>query len=335
MVKTKDRIVHIEVGPEAAGQRLDRVLAAHIDGLSRSRLQDLIRTGHVRHGGRTLVEPAAKIKPGQVLTVELPSPEPARPEGEPIALSIVFEDRDLIVVDKPAGLVVHPAAGHPSGTLVNALIAHCGDSLAGIAGVRRPGIVHRIDKDTSGLLVVAKTDAAYTGLQRQFASHGADGALTRAYVAFAWGQPRSDRGVIDAPLARSDANRKKIAVVRPPAGRRAVTHFAVEARYHDAAGRPIASKLRLQLETGRTHQIRVHMAHIGHPLLGDRLYGAGFAASSRRLTPAAQAALAGLGRQALHATHLGLAHPVTGRRLAFDSPSPADLALLERVLAAE
>lgn len=334
MVKTEDRIVQIEAGPEAVGQRLDQVLAARLDGLSRSRVQNLIRAGRVRDAAGTLVEPAAKIKPGQVLTVELPPPEPARPEGEAIALSIVFEDRHLIVVDKPAGLVVHPAAGHPSGTLVNALIAHCGDSLAGIAGVRRPGIVHRIDKDTSGLLVVAKTDAAYTGLQRQFASHGADGALRRTYVAFAWGQPRTERGVIDAPLARSDANRKKIAVVRPPAGRRAVTHYAVEARFADATGRPVACKLKLQLETGRTHQIRVHMAHIGHPLLGDRLYGAGFAASSRRLGPAAQAALAALGRQALHAAHLGFTHPVTCRRLAFDSPSPPDLALLERALAA-
>lgn len=328
----KGRVL-IEADADAAGQRLDRMLAGRLEGLSRARIQGLIRAGHVRDRGGTLVDPSVKIKSGQVLEVELPEPAPAEPEGEAIALAVVYEDGHLIVVDKPAGLVVHPAAGHQRGTLVNALIAHCGASLAGIGGVRRPGIVHRIDKDTSGLLVVAKTDAAYRGLQAQFASHGADGGLSRSYVAFAWGEITPRHGTIEAPLARSATNRTKIAVVRPPAGRRAVTHYEATAAYRDAAGRPVAVRLAVRLETGRTHQIRVHLAHAGHPLLGDRVYGAGFAASARRLGPGGQAALAALGRQALHAAHLGFVHPVTGQRLGFDSPLPDALQRLEQALA--
>lgn len=335
MSRPDARTVRIETGPEAAGRRLDQVVAAGLDGVSRSRVQALIRAGHVREGQRTLVEPSAKIKSGQVLEVALPEDQPAAPAGEAIALNVVFEDEHVIVVDKPAGLVVHPAAGHASGTLVNALIAHCGASLAGIAGVRRPGIVHRIDKDTSGLLVVAKTEQAYRGLHQQFASHGADGALRRAYVAFAWGGLRLVSGKIDASLARSTSNRTKIAVVGPPAGRRAVTHYEVVRRFETGSGRVVATRLAVQLETGRTHQIRVHLAHIGHPLLGDKVYGAGFAASARGLGAEAQAALAALGRQALHAGHLGFVHPATGQRLAFDSPLPDDFARLERALVAK
>jgi 23S rRNA pseudouridine1911/1915/1917 synthase len=241
----------------------------------------------------------------------------------------VYEDRYLIVIDKPAGLVVHPAAGHRSGTLVNALVAHCGDSLSGIGGVKRPGIVHRLDKDTSGLMVVAKTDEAHQGLAEQFAKHGADGGLTRAYLAVVWGALPRRRGTIDAPLARSQANRTKIAVARGRSGRRAVTHYTVERTFATADGKgTIASLVRAELATGRTHQIRVHFAHIGHPLLGDRTYGAGFAASARRLSESAQAALADLNRQALHATHLGFVHPVTGKRLVFDCGPPAELARL-------
>jgi 23S rRNA pseudouridine1911/1915/1917 synthase len=317
-----------------AGKRLDQILAKHLADLSRSHLQKLIRAGQVRAGGRTLVEPSARIKRGDVLTIQLPEPEPAKPAAEPIALAIVYEDEHVLVLDKPAGMVVHPAAGHASGTLVNALIAHCGDSLAGIGGVKRPGIVHRLDKDTSGLLVVAKTDFAYRGLQKQFSSHGADGALTRVYDAIVWGDMDVSRGRIDAPLARSTANRTKISVVRPPAGRSAVTNYEVTARYRNTEGRPIACRLDVRLETGRTHQIRVHMAYIGHPLLGDRTYGAGHAASARLLGARARAALVALGRQALHAKHLGFLHPASGRQLAFDSPLPADLARLERTLAA-
>lgn len=324
--------LRIEIEPDAAAQRLDQALAARIDGLSRVRVQALIRAGHVRDVAGTLVDPSDRIKPGQVIFVELPAPRSPEPQGEHMALSIAFEDEHLIVVDKPAGLVVHPAAGHETGTLVNALIGHCGDSLAGISGVRRPGIVHRIDKDTSGLLVVAKTEAAYHGLQAQFANHGADGGLSRIYTAFAWGEVRPDRGTVDAPLARSTANRLRIAVVKPPAGRRAVTHYDVTARYLDPSRRAVAMRLQVRLETGRTHQIRVHLAHIGHPLLGDKVYGSGFATSAHRLGPEGQAALEDLGRQALHAGHLGFIHPGTGRRVSFDSAPPPELVRLQKAL---
>jgi 23S rRNA pseudouridine1911/1915/1917 synthase len=252
-----------------------------------------------------------------------------------MALAIVYEDRDLIVVDKPKGLAVHPGPGHASGTLVNALIAHCGASLSGIGGVRRPGIVHRIDKDTTGLLVVAKTDRAHQGLAEQFAAHGTDGRLRRGYRAIVWGVPGRPRGTIEAHLARSAANRTRIAVVRAESssGRRAVTHYEVLERF-GAPARPVASLLRLVLETGRTHQVRVHLAHIGHPLLGDPSYGAGHKASARRLGAPARAALAALGRQALHATELAFVHPVSSRRLAFESPLPPDMAQLVAALRA-
>ncbi|MFL5123215.1 MAG: RluA family pseudouridine synthase, partial [Microvirga sp.] len=226
--------------------------------------------------------------------------------------------------DKPAGLVVHPAAGHDSGTLVNALIAHCGESLSGIGGVKRPGIVHRLDKDTSGLLVVAKTDRAHRGLAAQFADHGRTGALERAYIALVWGVPDPTRGVVDGAIARSTANREKMAVVADDRGRHARTHYAVEAVFGPAK-EPVASCLRCRLETGRTHQIRVHMAKIGHPLLGDESYGAGFKTKAVRLSPEAREALRGLGRQALHAAVLGFEHPVSGEHLHFESEPPPDL----------
>jgi 23S rRNA pseudouridine1911/1915/1917 synthase len=319
----------LTVGEAAAASRLDRFLADNLGELSRARIQVLIRDGRVRNARGTLVDPSARVKPGEETEVELPEPEPARPHAEAISLDVVYEDRHLIVIDKPAGLVVHPAAGHGSGTLVNALIAHCGDSLSGVGGVKRPGIVHRLDKDTSGLMVVAKTDAAHRGLAEQFAAHGADGRLSRAYLALVWGSLPRRRGTIDAPLARSPTNRTKIAVARGRSGRRAITNYAVERSFTAADGKgTIASLVRAELTTGRTHQIRVHFAHIGHPLLGDRTYGAGFAASARRLSESAQAALADLNRQALHATHLGFVHPVTGKRLSFDRAPPADLAQL-------
>jgi len=322
----------VQIDEERAGQRLDRVLAVALDDLSRARIQDLIRQGRVQSAGRTLSDPAARVKPGDVVEVEVPRAAPAEPEGEDIPLAVVFEDDHLIVIDKPAGLVVHPAVGHRTGTLVNALIAHCGDSLSGVGGVRRPGIVHRLDKDTSGLLVVAKTDKAHQGLAAQFASHGADGQLERRYRAFVWGDMQRPSGRIDLPLARSPSNRVKIAVVA--SGRRAVTHWSVRAEF-TAAGHVLVSDLAVTLETGRTHQIRVHMAHRGHPLLGDTTYGSSHKASLARLGPQSQAALLALGRQALHAELLGFVHPIGGQRLRFESALPADLAALEAALGQE
>ncbi|MEW5964183.1 MAG: RluA family pseudouridine synthase [Pseudomonadota bacterium] len=318
----------LAVTAEEAGERLDRFLARRLPELSRSRLQALIRDGHVCEGGATVGEPGARVKPGQTYRVTVPPAAPAGPAGEQIALAVVYEDEHLVVVDKPAGLVVHPAAGHASGTLVNALIAHCGASLSGVGGVARPGIVHRLDKDTSGLLVVAKTDAAHQGLAEQFAAHGRDGRLTRAYLGLCWRVPERPRGCIEAALARSSRDRTRIAVTRSASGRPAVTHYAVVERFHGQGGAPVAALLRLELETGRTHQIRVHLAHIGHPIIGDPVYSAGFKASRATLGVEARAALDDLGRQALHAAHLGFEHPVTGRRLAFDSPLPADFARL-------
>jgi len=322
----------ILTGPAEAGERLDRVLAARLSGLSRSRLQALIAAGAVTRNGLTVLDAGLRVKAGQAYAVAVPPPAPAEPEPQAMALAIAYEDRDLIVIDKPKGLAVHPGPGHATGTLVNALIAHCGASLSGIGGVMRPGIVHRLDKDTTGLMVVAKSDRAHHGLAEQFASHGADGRLRRGYRAIAWGAPERPRGAIDAALARSVANRTKIAVVRAERGRRAVTHYEVLERFGEgkaggkAGAQPVASLLRLALETGRTHQVRVHLAHIGHPLLGDEAYGAGHKASARRLEPAAQAALAALGRQALHAAELAFVHPVTGKRLQFESPLPPDMA---------
>src|SRR5689334_22685884 len=247
----------VAIADEEAGSRLDRVLATHIAALSRSRLKTLIVAGHVKIAERTIRDPAVTVKSGDVVTVTLPPPEPASPTGEMIPLTIIYEDDAIIVIDKPSGLVVHPAAGHASGTLVNALIAHCGTSLSGIGGVKRPGIVHRLDKDTTGLLVVAKTDAAHQALAAQFAAHGADGKLERGYRAIVWGVPSRPRGSVDAPLGRSTANRLKMAVVAGERGRRAVTHYAVLETFPKGVAKPLASLLRLTLETGRTHQVRV------------------------------------------------------------------------------
>jgi 23S rRNA pseudouridine1911/1915/1917 synthase len=314
------------------GERLDKVLATRQPEFSRSRWQALIKAGSVScavtSGVKLLEDPGYRVKRGECLTAVLPEATSAEPLGEAIPLTVVFEDAHLIVIDKPAGLVVHPAPGHSTGTLVNALIHHCGASLSGIGGVKRPGIVHRLDKDTSGLLVVAKTDAAHKGLCLQFASHGADGRMVRAYAAVCWGALEPLKGKVDAALARSQANRTKIAVVKPQFGRHAVTHYTVTETFEDTVGKTVASLLDLQLETGRTHQIRVHMAHIGHPLLGDITYGAGFNTSAKRLTDGAVTALGALGRQALHARVLGFEHPVTGKALRFESPLPPDMAAL-------
>jgi 23S rRNA pseudouridine1911/1915/1917 synthase len=323
-------ITHV-TGADAKGQRLDRILAAALPTISRSRLQALIRGGQVEADGMAMADPGFRLRGGETLVLTVPAAVAADPAGETIPLCVVYEDDHLVVIDKPAGLVVHPAAGHESGTLVNALIAHCGDSLSGIGGVKRPGIVHRLDKDTSGLLVIAKTDAAHAGLSEQFAAHGADGRLERAYLALVWGVPARIKGVIDAALSRSAHNRVKIAVVPEGAGRHAVTHYEVLETFADREASapdknpPVASLVRLVLETGRTHQIRVHMAHIGHPLLGDPVYGKGFLTRAARLPEAARDKLATLGRQALHAAELGFEHPVTRKALRFQSQLPADL----------
>ena len=320
----------VTIAAEEAGLRLDRVLAARIPALSRSRLKALILDGQVAVAGRTIRDPAASVNSGDAITVRLPPPAPAEPEGENIPLTIVYEDDALIVIDKPPGLVVHPAAGHASGTLVNALIAHCGDSLSGIGGVKRPGIVHRLDKDTSGLLVVAKTDKAHRALSQQF-ENKEEGPLERGYLALVWDAPDKPRGTIDAPLDRHPHARDKQAVRE--GGRPAVTHWAVLERFTGNDGKPVASLIDLRLETGRTHQIRVHLAHIGHPILGDETYATGFKTKASLLSPAARAALEGLGRQALHAYLLAIKHPDTGENLAFRSELPGDLRRLRHALA--
>lgn len=308
-----------------AADRLDKALAAAFPDVSRARFQALIAEGAVTVEGETVTEARHKVKPGESLRVVLPEAAPALPQAEDIALPIVFEDDDLIVIDKPAGLVVHPGAGNETGTLVNALIAHCGDSLSGIGGVKRPGIVHRLDKDTSGLLVVAKNDKAHHGLSAQFAAHGRDGRLERSYLAIVWGVPERRQGTISAAIDRSTANRQKMAVSRGANAREAVTHYEV---LEVLGTPPVASLVRCVLETGRTHQIRVHMAHVGHPLLGDGVYGAGFRTSAKKLSETSKEALNALNRQALHATSLGFEHPRTGRQMRFDSPAPDDFGRL-------
>ena len=292
---------------ESAGWRLDRALAAAIPTLSRERLKALVSAGEVELAGAVHRDPATKVKGGEAVAVNIPAPRPADAEAQDIPLTIVFEDEHLLVVDKPAGLVVHPAAGNLDGTLVNALLHHCAGNLSGIGGVARPGIVHRIDKDTSGLLVVARTDRAHAGLAAQFADH----SIQRRYRAVVAGLPAPPAGRIEANLARSDANRQKVAVVHAPKGRHAITHYRVLEPLQKAA------LVECRLETGRTHQVRVHMAHIGHPLLGDPVYGQGRLAEVCREL--------GFRRQALHAAVLGFRHPVTKEELSFESPVPEDI----------
>jgi len=328
----KARTERLVVAGAEAGARLDRVLANHVEDLSRSRLKALVLAGHVTIGARTIRDPGYRVNAGEAVALTVPPPAPAQPRPEPIPLAIVYEDDEIIVIDKPKGLVVHPAAGNWTGTLVNALIAHCGRSLSGIGGVRRPGIVHRLDKDTSGLMVVAKTDRAHRALAAQFADHGRTGALERRYLAFVWGVPDRPRGTIERPIARHPHARDKMAV--RAGGRAAVTHWNVLETYRDASGEPVASLIECRLESGRTHQIRVHLAAIGHPVLGDAVYGAGFKTKSARLPEGARAAVNALGRQALHAHILVVEHPVTGEILRFRSELPEELATLRRELAA-
>ena len=301
------QLIQATIAAGADGWRLDRALADAVPTLSRERLKVLIASGAVARGDVLARDPAKRAAAGEVFAVSVPLPAPAHNEAQDIPLVIAFEDEHLIVVDKPAGLVVHPAAGNLDGTLVNALLHHCGGSLSGIGGVARPGIVHRIDKDTSGLMVAAKTDRAHEGLAKQFAAHTID----RRYRAIVGGQPRPADGSVDAPLARSPQNRKKVAVQAH--GKRAVTHYRTLERLHDAA------LVECRLETGRTHQVRVHMQSIGHALLGDPVYG--------RSKGATRALLETLDfrRQALHAQRLGFIHPVTQVAHAFESAMPGDM----------
>ena len=319
----------VTIAAGEAGLRLDRVLATHIAALSRSRLKSLIVDGKVKIATRTIRHPAASVKSGDVITVTLPAPEKATPEGEVIPLQIVYEDDAIIVIDKPKGLVVHPAAGHATGTLVNALIARCGASLSGIGGIKRPGIVHRLDKDTTGLMVVAKTDRAHRSLSAQFAEK-TEGPLRRGYLAFVWGAPDRPTGTISAALGRHPHSRDKQAVREN--GRAAVTHWRALERFDGADRKGIVSLLECTLETGRTHQIRMHLAHIRHPILGDTIYGTGYQTKASRLGAKARAALAALGRQALHAYLLAIKHPETGDILEFRSELPGDLRRLHDAL---
>src|SRR4051794_33785777 len=329
--KSAQRLEVIVAGDEGS-VRLDRVLAVRSPELSRSRLKALILAGHVAVKGAVIRDPAYHVAKDDTITIDVPEAVAAEPAGEAIALDIVYEDDDIIVLDKPKGLVVHPAAGHETGTLVNALIAHCGASLSGIGGVKRPGIVHRLDKDTTGLMVAAKNDRAHQSLTAQFADHGRTGPMRRGYMAFIWGVPNRARGMVDAPIDRHPFAREKMAV--RDSGREAVTHWELQASFNGRDGKPVASLLACQLETGRTHQIRVHLSHIGHPLLGDAVYGPHFKTKAGQLGPGGQSALAALGRQALHAYLLTLEHPRTGELLHWEATLPEDLLLLKGTLEA-
>lgn len=317
-------------GEAEAGWRLDRFLAAKLPELSRSRIQALIAAGSVRSGAGKVGDANHRIKPGETYTVEVPPPAPAEPEGQDIPLDVVYEDDQLIVIDKPAGLVVHPAAGNPDGTLVNALIAHCGASLKGVGGVARPGIVHRLDKDTSGLLVAAKTEKAMASLAKQFAAH----TIERAYHAVVWGCPRKPEGLIEGQIGRNPFDRKRMGVLRG-GGKEARTRYKVVERFGpktDKDTRPFASLVECRLETGRTHQIRVHLTHLGHPLIGDQTYGRARQPPRGKTEAEIQAyeAAAKFPRQALHAWLLGFHHPTLNKPMRFEAPWPDDLrALIE------
>lgn len=310
-------IIDVALTPLHAGWRLDRALADALPTLSRERLKSLVKAGSLERDGAKVRDPALKVVGSETFRLEVPLPAEAAAAAQDIPLAIIFEDDHLLVVDKPAGLVVHPAAGNLDGTMVNALLHHCAGRLSGIGGVARPGIVHRIDKDTSGLLVVAKTDVAHEGLAKQFQAHSID----RRYIAAVSGRPGKAEGSIDAPLARSSHDRKKMAIVEEGRGKRAVTHYKVLGVSNAAA------KVECRLETGRTHQVRVHMASIGHPLLGDPVYGRAPAQKLRELLGRLE-----FRRQALHAARLGFVHPVTKDRLSFESAIPQDMQELFRAL---
>jgi 23S rRNA pseudouridine1911/1915/1917 synthase len=314
------------VAEPQAGLRLDRFLADALPALSRSRLQGLIALGAVSRGAATIRDPNSRVKPGETYEVAIPEAAPAAPQGQDIPLTIVYEDDDVIVIDKPAGLVVHPAAGNPDGTLVNALIAHCGKSLIGIGGEMRPGIVHRLDKDTSGLLVAAKNERAMKSLAKQFAAHAVD----RAYNAVVWGAPRAGDGIVEGQIGRSPFDRKRMAVLRG-GGKEARTRYRVIERF---GPRPFASLVECRLETGRTHQIRVHLTHLGHPLIGDQTYGRAHAAPRPKTEAEAVAyqAADAFPRQALHAWLLGFFHPTLQKPMRFERAWPEDFSNLVNAL---
>ena len=316
------------------GKRLDLFLAEQLEAPSRSRLKALIKQGAVTRDGGTIDDPSYKVKPGEAYWVDVPPPVPASPEPQDIPLDVVYEDDDLIVINKPTGLVVHPAAGNWDRTLVNALLYHCGDSLSGIGGVMRPGIVHRLDKDTTGVMVVAKNDQAHVGLSAQFAEH----SLERAYKAIVWGAARPLFGTVNEPVARGGGDRKKMVVVRSlesRGARHAITHYKTMKRFGQDQSDPVASLVECRLETGRTHQIRLHMSHIGHPVVGDPVYGQGRRYLSQRASPGrpeAREAVSNFKRQALHAYLLGFIHPVSGENMRFEADLPPDLTNLSRNL---
>jgi 23S rRNA pseudouridine1911/1915/1917 synthase len=315
----------LEARIETAGVRLDKALANTFPTLSRARLQALLAEGAVSFEGETVSSGSAKARAG-VYLVTLPPVAPATPQPEAIPLTVLYEDADLIVIDKPAGMAAHPAPGSETGTLVNALLAHCGDSLSGIGGVARPGIVHRLDKDTSGVMVAAKTDRAHAGLSALFATHD----IERTYIALTRGAPSPEKGRIETLIGRSSGDRKKMAVLRS-GGRNAITDYVVQRTFGEparAGGAPLAARVACTLHTGRTHQIRVHLASKGAPILGDATYGSGSPAAPVR----AAIAEAGLKRQALHAAVLGFVHPVTGEALRFETPPPPDMQRLEVLL---
>jgi 23S rRNA pseudouridine1911/1915/1917 synthase len=316
--------LQLSIPEEASGERLDRALAALLPEMSRSRLKALIEAGNLtlETSGATIDEPSLRVKPGQTYLLNVPDAAPPVPLGQDIHLEIAYEDADIIVVDKPAGMVVHPAPGNPDKTLVNALIAHCGDSLSGIGGVKRPGIVHRIDKDTSGLIIAAKNDAAHHALSEAFAAHD----IQRAYKCLVWGLPSPKAGTIETLIGRHPTHRQKMAVVSRN-GKEAITHYQVEQSFGLGA-----ALVECRLETGRTHQIRVHMTHLGHPLIGDPVYGRATIARRAQLTDNAREAARGFPRQALHAALLGVTHPRTGTYMEWESDIPADMVELARLL---
>jgi 23S rRNA pseudouridine1911/1915/1917 synthase len=310
--------IELTAGPESKGERVDRFLAAAIGSLSRSRVKALIEDGRATRDGKPVRDPAEAVRAGALYVLTLPPPEAATPLPQAMDLTILFEDRHLIVLDKPAGLVVHPAPGNQDGTLVNALLAHAGEELTGIGGEKRPGIVHRLDKDTSGVMVVAKSQQAHQVLSEAFAARDLD----RAYLALVWGLPSPAAGEIEGPIGRHPTDRKRMAVVAR-GGKHALTHYATERAWGTAG-----SLLRCRLATGRTHQIRVHLSHIGHPLVGDPVYLRRTHLGARSLPAPVREALLAFPRQALHAASLGFRHPVTGQLLHFESPLPADMAAL-------
>jgi len=340
----------VRAGLDDEGMRLDRFICNSLEGITRTRIKELIKTGCILRQDKVISSPNARVKRHDIYEVTMPPAASPEPVAQNIPLDVIYEDDDLIVINKPAGLVVHPATGHWQGTLVNGLLYHCGESLSGIGGVKRPGIVHRLDRQTSGLMVVAKNDAAHNGLSQQFADHGRTGPLVRAYTALVWGAPASLDGVIDTQIGRSSKNALKMAVLKE-GGKKAVTHFKTAATYGQRRNQAIqlaskgkaqlkskgadlalAAKVICRLETGRTHQIRVHLTHIGHPLIADPLYGTGFKTKAERLPQSLQHSLTLFNRQALHAHELGFEHPLSGEHLVFTCELPKKMKKIEKLL---